>query len=164
MKRFFGIILIFSALLVISLAPCLAEGQNTGPSENESQDMARSFGMNPALCDGLQSQIDKVVNIYQSSASEDDKMSQLTEALTESLKRMRESSHNDSDVDRIVKQYLTIIEGLLASARDSFKASDKQVSPDARDDLQKLKTMTGMYMSMMKMMCPKLKLPDVMNK
>jgi hypothetical protein len=120
--------------------------------------------MDPALCDGLQAQIDKVVNIYRSSVTEDEKVSQLTEALAESLRNMRESGQKDPEVDRLVKQYLTIIEGLLTSARDSFKAGVKQLPPDAKDELQKLKILTGTYMGMMKMMCPKLALPDVMNK
>jgi len=164
MKRFFGSIVIFLALLAISFAPCFAEAQNAGPKDNETQDMARSLGMDPALCDGLQNQIDKVVNIYRSAATDDDKISQLTEALAQSLRNMRESGHKDPEVDRIFKQYLTIIEGLLASLRDSFKSGDKQLAPDAGDELRKLKIMTGTYVSMMKMMCPKLNLPDVMNK
>jgi hypothetical protein len=153
-----------SALLAISLAPGLVEGQNAGPRDDQVQDMARSFGMDPALCDGLQSQIDKVLNIYRSSATDNDKISQLKEALAESLRKMRQSGDKDPEVDRIIKQYLTIMEGLLASARDAFKAGDKQLSPDAQKELQKLKIMTATYMSMMKMMCPKLNLPDVMNK
>jgi DNA repair ATPase RecN len=164
MKRFFGSIVIFMALLTIGLAPCSAEAQNAGPKDNETQDMARSFGMDPALCDGLQVRIDKVVNIYRSSSKDDDKISQLTEALAQSLRNMRESGHKDPEVDRIVKQYLTIMEGLPASARDAFKAGDKQLSPDAQKELQKLKIMTATYVSMMKMMCPKLVLPDALDK
>lgn len=153
-----------TALLVVILAPCFAEAQNAAPRDDEVQDMARSFGMDPSLCDGLQAQIDKVVNIYRSAAPDDEKVSQLTETLAESLRNMRESGQKDPEVDRLVKQYLTIIEGLLASARDSFKAGVKQLPPDTKDELQKLKILTGTYMSMMKMMCPKLTLPDLMSK
>ncbi|MBI4965342.1 MAG: hypothetical protein HY913_18845 [Desulfomonile tiedjei] len=164
MKRFFATTLIFLwAFAVIGLAPCLAQNQNLGPQDKEIQDMGRSFGMDPALCEGLQNQIDKVVNIAHSAASEDEKVSQLTEALAESLKNMRESGTKDPEVDRIVKQYLTIIEGLLATARDSWRAGDKQIPADAKNEMEKLKIMTGTYLSMMRIMCPKLKLPDVMT-
>jgi len=157
--------LIFStAFLAICLAPCFAEAQNVGPRDDEVQDMGRSFGMDPALCDGLQAQIDKVVNIYRSAATEDEKVSQLTDALTESLRNMRESGAKDPEVGRIVKQYLTIIEGLLASARDSLRAGAKQLPPDVKNELQKLKIMTATYVSMMKIMCPKLNLPELVNK
>jgi len=165
MKRLLGKMLVFStAFMAICLAPCFAEAQNAGPRDDEIQDMGRSFGMDPALCDGLQAQIDKVVNIYRSAATEDEKVSQLTEALTESLRNMRESGAKDPEVDRIVKQYLTIIEGLLASARDFLRAGDKQLPPNAKNELQKLKIMTATYVSMMKIMCPRLNLPELVNK
>jgi len=157
--------LIFStAFLAICFALCFAETQNVGPRDDEVQDMGRSFGMDPALCGGLQAQIDKVVNIYRSAATEDEKVSQLTDALTESLRNMRESGAKDSEVGQIVKQYLTIIEGLLASTRDSLRAGEKQLPHDVQNELQKLKIMTNMYVSMMKIMCPGINLPDLVDK
>jgi len=165
MKRFFRTIVIFtSALLAMSLVPCLASDPNVAPKDDEVQDMARSFGMDPALCAGLQNQIDRVVNIAASAASDDEKISRLTEALAESLENMQQASLKDPEMDRIVKQYLTLIQGLLGMARDSFRTDGKQISPEAKNELQKLKIMTSTYVSMMKMLCPKLTLPDAMNK
>ena len=53
---------------------------------------------------------------------------------------------------------------LLAAARKSASGDDKKVSDAVKDDLQKLKIMTKDYVQMMKLMCPKLALPDVMTK
>jgi hypothetical protein len=165
MKRFFARILIFSsALLAICLVPCLASDPNVSPKDDEVQDMARSFGMDPAVCEGLQSQIDKVVNIAQSALSDEEKISRLTETLTESLENMQQASLKDPEMDRIVKQYLTLIQGLLGMVKDSFRTDGKQISPEAKNELQKLKIMTSTYVSMMKMLCPKLTLPEVVDK
>lgn len=165
MKRFFARILVcLWALLAVTLSPCLVAAENSGPKNGEVQDMARSFGMDPAVCVGLQSQIDRVVNIAGSAASDEEKISRLTEALAESLENMQQASLKDPEMDRIVKQYLTLIQGLLGMVKDSFRTDGKQISPEAKNELQKLKIMTSTYVSMMKMLCPKLSLPDVMNK
>jgi hypothetical protein len=53
---------------------------------------------------------------------------------------------------------------IITAARSSAATGDNKVSASAKEDLQKLLIITKTYMSMMKIMCPKLTLPDTMKK
>jgi hypothetical protein len=152
------------ALVTIGLTTDWVRGQDPGQPHGDVQDIARSMGMDPALCDELQRRIDHVVSVSGSLLNDAEKVTQLTEILSQSLKDMQKASQNDPEADRIVKQYLAIIEGLLAAARGSTPSGDKQISPDVKNELQKLKILTDTYVGMMKIMCPGLKLPQTMNK
>jgi hypothetical protein len=162
MKRSSRLIPILGIILLVMIsATPFAVAQSPDAKGDDSREMARSLGMNPALCQGIQTQIDRVLEVAQSAASPEDKVARLAESLAESVKQMRQSAEQDPEMGRIVKQYLSIIEGLLASARESsFGSETKQVAPEAKEQLQKLKIMTTMYVSLVKIMCPDLKLPD----
>jgi hypothetical protein len=165
MKRMsFTWMLFLSALAVTSLGAFIAHAQNTGPSDQEMQDMARGMGMDPGQCEGLQNRINQIVAIYESSASDDEKMAGLTEIVEQSMAEMQQAGSKDPEVATASNQYLVLIQGLLAAARTSASGDDKKVSDAVKDDLQKLKIMTKDYVQMMKLMCPKLALPDVMTK
>ena len=140
------------------------QGQNSGPSDQETQDMARSMGMDPKLCDGLQERINRIVAISQASITDEEKVEKLSEAVAESIAGMEKSSSKDDEVAKAANQYLVLMKGLIAAARASAGTDDKKVSATAKEDLQKLIIMTKTYVAMMKVMCPKLTLPDTMNK
>ena len=173
MKRMSGtlIILLFTLALLggevfatQAQAAEAREGQNSGPSDQEIQDMARSMGMDPKLCDGLQERINRIVEISQSSMTDEEKVEKLSEAVAESIAGMEKSGSKDAEVAKAASQYLVLMKGLIAAVRASAGADDKKVSASAKEDLQKLIVLTKTYVAMMKVMCPKLTLPDTMNK
>jgi hypothetical protein len=165
MKRISVAWMIFlSALLITSLGASIAYAQNTGPSDQEMQDMARGMGMDPRQCDDVQNRINQIVAIYESPLSDDEKMAKLTEAVAQSVAEMQQAAAKDPEVATAGNQYVLLIQELLAAAHKSASGDDKKVSDAVKDDLQKLKIMTKDYVQMMKLMCPKLALPDVMNK
>jgi hypothetical protein len=165
MKRISVAWMIFlSALLITSLGASIACAQNTGPSDQEVQDMARGMGMDPRQCDDVQNRINQIVAIYESPLSDDEKMTKLTEAVAQSVTEMQQAASKDPEVAAAGNQYVLLIQELLAAARKSASGDDKKVSDAVKDDLQKLKIMTKDYVQMMKLMCPKLALPDVMTK
>jgi hypothetical protein len=140
------------------------QGQNVRPSDQDAQDLASSLGMDPKLCDGLQERIDRILAISESSISDEEKVEKLSEAVAESIAGMQKSGSKDTEVAKAANQYLVLMKGLLAAARQSAAAGEKKVSSTAKEDLQKLIILTKVYVSMMKMMCPKFTLPDAMNK
>ena len=140
------------------------QGRNAGPSDQEIQDMARTMGMDPKLCDGLQERINRIVAISESSITDEEKVEKLSEAVAESIAGMQKSGSKDAEVAKTANQYLVLMKGLLAAARASAAAGDKKVSTSAKEDLQKLIILTKVYVSMVKVMCPKLTVPDAMNK
>ncbi len=173
MRRMYGacIVLLFALALsgggffaTKAQAADVAQGQNAGPSDKEIQDMARNMGMDPKLCDGVQERINRIVAISESSISDEEKVEKLSEAVTESIAGMQKSGSKDEEVARAANQYLGLMKGLIAAVRASAAAGDKKVSATAKEDLQKLIILTKTYVAMMKVMCPKLTLPDTMNK
>jgi hypothetical protein len=134
----------------------------SAPSDGEVQDMARSMGMDPRQCDALQSRIDQVTSVANSSLAENEKAARLVELLNQAIESMKQSASNDPEVSQIVNQYLGMMQGLVAAARN--QGNDKSASPNSEEDLSKLKIMTQTYLQMMKMMCPKLRLPESMAK
>jgi hypothetical protein len=165
MKRIsFAWMIFVTVLLITSLGASIAHAQGAGPSDKEVQDLARDMGMDPRQCDDVQNRINQVVAIYESPLSDDEKMARLTEAVAQSMAEMQHAGSKDPEVATAGNQYVLLIQELLAAARKSASGDDKKVSDAVKDDLQKLKIMTKDYVQMMKLMCPKLVLPDVMTK
>ena len=173
MKRVFGVCIALLCVLALwggegfatkAQAADVRQDENAGPSDEEIQDMARTMGMDPKLCEGLQERINRIVAISESSISDEEKLEKLSEAVSESILGMEKSGSKDAEVANAAKQYLVLIKGLLATARASTAADNKEVSGKAREDLQKLIILTKTYVAMMKVMCPKLKVPDAINK
>ena len=151
-----------TVVLVMNSVLGLAQSKPAAPSENEIQDMARSMGMDPQRCDALQNRINQVTLAADSSLSEKEKAARLSELLDQAIESMREAASKDPEVARIVNQYLSMMQGLVDAARNT--GSDKNVSSNTAEDLSKLKVMTRTYVQMIKMMCPKLKLPESVDK
>jgi hypothetical protein len=163
-RKSFAWMIFLSALLITGLGAFIAHAQNAGPSDQEMQDMARGMGMDPRQCDDIQNRINQIVAIYESSLSDNEKIASLTEAVAQSVDEMQQAAAKDPEVATAGNQYLVLIQELLAAARKSASGDDKKVSDAVKDDLQKLKIMTKDYVQMMKLMCPKLALPEVMTK
>jgi hypothetical protein len=159
-----GIAVLCAAVLAAGFMVDAASAEKAAPSDEEVQDMARGMGMDPKLCGELQNQVNQVSAIFQSSLSAQEKMTKLQETLAGSLAGMQKSAENDPEIGAIVKQYTVMMLGLLATTRGSVASEDKQASSESKQELDKLKVLTGTYVNMVKMMCPKLSLPEVMNK
>jgi hypothetical protein len=163
-RMHFRWIVLVVAFAVMMLGPATVEAQpSTGPSPDELEDLARDFGMDPAKCNAVQKQIDQVVAVYQSGLSDDEKIAGLSALWAQSAASLQKSAAADSEVASTANQYVLMMEELVAMAKDSPSGSDKNVSVAAKNSLNKLRALTQNYVKMMKVMCPKLNLPAVMN-
>ena len=163
-KTYFAWTIFLSAVAIISSLVSMAQAQNAGPADQEVQDMARGMGMDSRQCENLQNRINHIVGIYESPLSDNEKVASLSEAVAQSMAEMQQAAAQDPEVEKAVNQYLGLMKELMAAARSSASGDDKKISDAAKDDLQKLKIMTNTYVQMMKALCPKLTLPDVMTK
>jgi hypothetical protein len=171
MKKKFSVwmILLLAAIVCCGIIVPKAQtadvkNQDTGPSDGEIQDMARSMGMDPKLCGELQERIDKIVAISDSSLTDQEKMDKLSETVAESIAGMQNAGSKDAEVANAASQYLVLMKDIMTAARSSAAKGDNKVSASTKEDLQKLLVITKTYMAMMKIMCPKLALPDTMKK
>jgi hypothetical protein len=157
--------MIFLSIVAIMTSGALAtETRAAGPSDEEVQDMARSMGMDPKRCDDLQNQVNRVTSISESSMSDDEKVSKLSEALAEAMAGMQKSAQKDAEVEKAVSQYRVLIQDLISAAKASATGDDKKVSAAVKNDLQRLTILTKNYVAMMRFMCPRLTLPEAMTK
>jgi hypothetical protein len=157
-------IIFLSALVTMGLGALAIETRAAGPSDEEVQDMARSMGRDPKQCEAIQNQVNRLTSISESSMSDDEKVSKLSEALAESKAGMQKSAQKDPEVDKAVSQYLVLIEDLVSAARASATGADKNVSAAVTNDLKRLTILTKNYVAIMKLMCPRLTLPEPVNK
>ena len=158
------VITLLAAFAVMSClcSPAAAQGAG-GPSLGELEDLAKDLGMNPATCDAVQKQIDEVMAVYQSGLSDEQKIASLSQLWSQTATSMRKSGEADSEVAATGNQYLLMMNELVAMAKHSSGGSNKNVSAEAMNSLRKLKALTQNYVKMMKVMCPKLVLPPIMN-
>lgn len=163
MKTMASTLVILVVAASLSLVPYAAEAGDVGQTRTEAQDVLPGTGLDPGVCAALQNQIDNVMSIAGSSQTEAEKIGQLSQLLAQSMAAMSKTSGADPDTDRIVKQYKFFIQSLLAAAL-AGGGDDKNVSAPARDELQKFKTLTSNYVAMARILCPDVKLPDVINK
>jgi hypothetical protein len=164
MKRLFHSLIILLAVLAVISSASFLGAQNTAPTDEEVQDMARSMGMDPKRCAVLQNQINKITAVAESSLKDDEKVARLSELVAQSMAEMQKEASKDEEVAGIVNQYLSLMQGIMSAARTSGAGDDKKVPSTAAEDLAKLKTMTHTYVQMMKLMCPKLVVPESTNK
>ncbi len=159
-----GVIVLLAAFMVAGgLCGSVNAGRSTGPTSEDLEDLSKDFGMDPAKCDAVQKQINQVMAVYQSNLTDDEKVASLTQLWSKSAAAMEKSTSDDPDVASTANQYLVMMKELVAMAKDSPNDSDKNVSAAAANSLKKLKTLTQNYVKMMKVMCPKLVLPPLMN-
>lgn len=164
MEKIFGrvtSIIVFFVVFSIGVTGAAIAAQ---PSAEELRDMSQTLGGNPQMCSSLQAQIDAITAIFTSGSSDDEKVSLLSGAITKYLENMKKTGEKDSEIGDTVRQYVTLMELLLASGKQSADGPNKQVSPETVNELKKLKILASNYMKMTKIMCPGLKLPEIMDK
>jgi hypothetical protein len=162
-RRYAALFMLVALLTATSFLPITARADKpAAPSEEELADMAQDLGMDPATCDAIQARIDQVVAVYQSSQTESEKLAKLTELWSQAMTDMKKAGEQDGDVASTSGQYLLIMQELVDMAK-AAPDGGQQVSPAAKNTLVKLKALTQNYVKMMKIMCPKLSLPPLMN-
>lgn len=114
------------------------------------------------MCSELQDKIDNVVNLSRAGLSDKEKIAKLSALFSQSMAALTKSSEKDSEIDAITKQYKFLFETLLAAAM-ATSSDDAKITPDTKDELQKLKIMTANYVALMRLLCPGLKLPENMS-
>ncbi len=157
MKKIMGIMLI-TVYVLCSPISTLAQTGPAAPSQSELSDMSETMIIDPRECAALQSRIDKLTSVADSSLSEVDKVARISEFLNQSLDSMKQSASSDPDVSQIMNQYLSLMQGIISAARNS--ADPDKINPSIVQDVSKLKIMTQTYVQLMKIMCPDLRLPQ----
>ncbi len=152
MKRIAPILIILCTAVAVTVVSHAAESQDVLPGQ----------GIDPGVCTELQNQIDNVVNISRSTATDAEKVAQLSQILAQSLAAMSKPSDKDGEMDRIVNQYKFLIQGLMTAAL-ATAGSSGAIPGETKDELQKIKVLTSNYVAMAKILCPNLKLPDAVN-
>lgn len=164
MTKMFGRMAIMPIFILILSCGFMDAAIAEQPGAEDLQDMSRTLGGNPQMCSSLQAQIDAITAIFTSGASDDAKVGQLSAAIAKYLENMKKTSDKDSEIADTVKQYVSLMELLLESGRQSATGPNKQVSPETVNELKKLKVLSSNYMKMTKIICPGLKLPEIMDK
>jgi hypothetical protein len=153
------------AVLVITSSPSfVAQTDSAGLSDQEVQDLARGMGIDPRQCDDLQNKINQIVAIYESPVSDKEKMASLSEIASKSMEEMKQAASKDPEVATAVNQHLILMQAILSAAQASASGDDKTVPDPVKDDLKKMKILTKTYVDMMKGLCPRLELPEVVTK
>jgi hypothetical protein len=163
LKRLVSVLIAICVAASLNLMVGSARAEDAGQSGTEARDLLPGKGLDPSVCTKLQNQIDHVMSIANSSQTNADKVTQLSQVLSQAMVEMSGRSQNDSDISKIVKQYQFFIQSVLTAALAAGGA-DQNVSGPAKDELQKLKIMTSSYVAMAKILCPNVKLPDVIDK
>jgi hypothetical protein len=165
MKRTFFVCWILTSLLAVSSSPYLVtRTEGAGPSDQELQDFARGMGVDPKQCDDLQNKINQIVAIYESPLSDKEKMASLSELATKSIEEMKQAASKDSGVATAINQHLILMQSILSAAQASASRGEKTLPDSVKDDVKKMKILTKTYVDLMKGLCPKLALPDVVTK
>jgi DNA repair ATPase RecN len=157
MKKIMGIMLI-TVYVLCSPILTIAQTGPAAPSQSDLSEMSETMIIDPRECAALQSRIDKLTSVADSSLSEVDKVARISEFLNQSLDSMKQSASSDPDVSQIMNQYLSLMQGIISAARNS--ADPDKINPSIVQDVSKLKIMTQTYVQLMKIMCPDLRLPQ----
>jgi hypothetical protein len=112
------------------------------------------------VCENIQNQVNQLLAISQSSSlTQEEKIAQLSKSWGESLAAMSQFAGKDGDNSKLVTEMITPITAIIASA---FKSSSTEgnVSPETKQDLDKVGQLIAPYIGIMKKMCPNLVLPS----
>jgi hypothetical protein len=120
--------------------------------------------VDPQVCSGLQAQIDEMVNLSQSSLSQEEKIKRLKEVWQKSWSK----ALNEAEEDKETLKMLEGMGGLVAQLLASISSAQKNGETDAPDSTVKLfgdlKQQTKTFVGLMMMLCPDLKLPSSLKK
>ena len=120
--------------------------------------------VDPKVCAGLQAQIDEMVNLSQSSLSQDEKIKRLKLAWQKSWSK----ALGEAEEDKETLDMLEGMGGLVAQLLASISTTQKNGEADAPASTMKLfgdlKQQTKTFVGLMMMLCPDLKLPSSLTK
>ncbi|MBI5570634.1 MAG: hypothetical protein HY914_11880 [Desulfomonile tiedjei] len=155
MKKIYGpVIGVISMALAAGLLclPCSAQEINVSQLPSDA-------------CQQLQSKINEMLAISDSTSLTDAaKVAELRKAWAETWKSMQETGKDDSEINDMVKEFSQTLNRLIAMAVASASSGNQEVSEDAKRALVDLKKQIKPYMSFMKMLCPRLVVPEVLTK
>ncbi|AFM27153.1 hypothetical protein [Desulfomonile tiedjei] len=116
------------------------------------------------VCENIQKQIDSLIAVSRDpNLSDQEKISRLSKSWSDSLMAIMQFAGKDPDT---VKQSTDItgpIAGMLGQALQSVKP-DGTVQDDTRHNLDKVGELIRPYLNVMKMICPKIVLPESVPK
>jgi hypothetical protein len=141
------------ALSLLGASWDIANGQTAQPK------------IDPQQCAALQSRLDEIVAISQSTGmSEQEKIAQLSASLSQSLATMIGSTSNDPEAAKIAREWRDTLMKVMSSADVSGRAQDKDVSADAKRGVDLIKKRIQPYIAVMKLMCPDLVVPGAVGR
>jgi hypothetical protein len=153
-----------AALLTLGCGVSIAQ-QAVAPEEGDLDEMARAgVGLGSSKCNEVQQKISAVVSIFESSLKDQEKMAQLSQVWAQSAEEMRKSGEGDELLKTTIEPYLLIMEGLAGQLQASMGAGNKQAPEQIKAAFDRMKLMTGSYVKMMRLLCPKLSLPAILDK
>jgi hypothetical protein len=119
----------------------------------------------PSKCREVQAQLDAVMAIAQStSLSEAEKMAKLEAAIAQSFVAMQSNAKNISEAAQIAREWTDTLKQMMASAMTPGAAPSDSVPSDAKTGLDIVKNRLKPYVQVMKVMCPDLVIPDIVNR
>jgi hypothetical protein len=152
------------ALLTLGCGVSIAQ-KAVAPEEGDLDEMARAgIGLGASQCQEVQKRISSVVGIFESSLKDQEKMAKLSEIWSQSAAEMRKSGEGDELIQTTMEPYLLLMEGLAAQLKASMGTGNKQAPEEMKATFDRMKLMTGSYVKMMRLLCPKLVLPPIMDK
>lgn len=121
--------------------------------------------IDPQQCAALQSRLDEIVAISQSTGmSEQEKMAKLSASLSQSLATMIASTSKDPEAAKIAREWRDNLMKVMSSADVSGRAQDKDVSADAKRGVDLIKQRIQPYIAVMKLICPDLVVPRAVSR
>lgn len=121
-------------------------------------------GLDQAKCAELQSRIDAVMEVSNSTTmSDSDKVAALAKVWGQALTTMLKSTANDPDAAKIAREMADSVKRVITSAGQSSGSPGDAVSSDAKRGADILKSRLRPYLAVMKLMCPDLVIPNVVK-
>jgi hypothetical protein len=148
LKVFIGWLFSISAIFALFVGDVQrCESQTTAPSQD-------------LVCENLQLQIDQLVAVSKAAGLTDEqKMAKLAKSWTDSLAAMNQLSGKDDETTKLVTEMASPLIRIVESALKTT-AADGSVSTETKRDFDKLGQLIRPYVSVMKMICPNLALPE----
>lgn len=138
------------AVLTVQVSICQAEVQ---PEPGQT-----------IVCENIQKQIDSLIAVSRDpNLSDQEKMSRLTKSWSDSLMAIMQFAGKDADTVKQATDITGPLAGLLGQALQSAKP-DGTVQDDTLRNLDKVGELIRPYLNVMKMICPKIVLPESVPK
>jgi hypothetical protein len=148
-------------LCLMTLVGLLAVGGLFEPSLAQIQGLT----IDPAVCSQLQNRLDEIVAISRSETMSDrEKVARLSESWKQSMTEMLKGAGQDTEMAKVIKDMIESIAQTLTKARSSTSSPKGDTGAEAARDLRVLVERTKPYVAIMQLLCPDLKVPDVVTK